>query len=88
VLIASGIALVIGFFMPWLTLSGLASISGFGLMIADGQAVEMVLNKGPLRRTRVIDVLTLTIQALAWILERLDRPERWTWAYLVVARRR
>jgi SAM-dependent methyltransferase len=45
------------------------------------------LNKGPLRRLRVIDAATLAIQAVGGVLERIDRPERWTWAYLLVARR-
>ena len=46
-LILAGLALGLGFFLPWLRLAGLASISGFGLMVTDGQAVEMI--SGPHR---------------------------------------
>jgi ubiquinone/menaquinone biosynthesis C-methylase UbiE len=45
------------------------------------------LNRGWLRRLRVVDAATLAIQGVALAMERADRPERWTWAYLVVARR-
>ena len=45
------------------------------------------LNKGFIRRLHVIDALTTVIQGAALLLERADRPERWTWLYLVVARR-
>jgi SAM-dependent methyltransferase len=45
------------------------------------------LNRGIVRRLRVIDVLIGAIQGAAMLLERADRPERWTWMYLVVARR-
>ena len=44
-------------------------------------------NRGPLRRTHLVDAVTLSIQAWAFLLDRLDRPERWTWMYLVVARK-
>jgi SAM-dependent methyltransferase len=45
------------------------------------------LNKGFIRRLHVIDALTILIQGTALLLERADRPDRWTWLYLVVARR-
>ena len=45
------------------------------------------LNKGVVRRTHVIDLATTMIQGVAWGLEHLDRPERWTWAYLVTAQK-
>ena len=45
------------------------------------------LNRGIVRRLHVIDVLIGAIQGAAMLLERADRPERWTWMYLVVARR-
>lgn len=46
------------------------------------------INRGIVRRTRIIDIATLSIQVAASALERLDRPERWTWSYLVVATKR
>lgn len=45
------------------------------------------LNRGFLRRTRIVDFATTLIQAAASALERADHPERWTWAYLVVAQK-
>jgi SAM-dependent methyltransferase len=63
-------------------------MSGFWVTWAQMLAYYVVrLNKGPLRWLRIIDVATLAIQGMASLLERLDRPERWTWAYLVVAKR-
>lgn len=41
-LILAGAGLIVGFFMPWLTIGTLASISGLGLMVADGEAVAMI----------------------------------------------
>jgi hypothetical protein len=45
-------------------------------------------NRGPLRWLRIIDGLGLAMQGVAWLLDRIDRKERWTWMYLVVARKR
>ena len=45
------------------------------------------LNRGPLRWFRVIDAAVILVQGAASLLERADRPERWTWMYVVVARR-
>lgn len=46
------------------------------------------LNKGPLRWFRIIDVLGLVIQGISYGLDKIDKTEKWTWMYLVVARRR
>jgi SAM-dependent methyltransferase len=45
------------------------------------------LNHGPLRWLRIIDLLCLCIQFGGWGLDRLSRDERYTWMYLVVARK-
>ena len=45
------------------------------------------LNRGPLRWLRVIDALAVVIQAVAYILDRIDCTEQWTSLYLVVARK-
>jgi ubiquinone/menaquinone biosynthesis C-methylase UbiE len=45
------------------------------------------LNRGPLRWLRIVDAATLLVQGVAWLLDRIDRTEQWTWMYLVVARR-
>jgi SAM-dependent methyltransferase len=45
------------------------------------------LNRGPLRWLRVIDLLGLLVQGVAWILDRVDRTKRWSWMHVIVARR-
>jgi SAM-dependent methyltransferase len=45
------------------------------------------LNRGPLRWLRIIDGLALGLQGMAYLLDRLDRKEQWTWMYMVVARK-
>ena len=45
------------------------------------------LNRGPLRWFRAIDALALVIQAIAYVLDRIDRTEQWTSMYMVVARK-
>ncbi len=44
-------------------------------------------NRRPLSWIPVIPALGVMVQAGAYALDRLDRNEKWTWAYLVVARR-
>jgi SAM-dependent methyltransferase len=45
------------------------------------------LNRGPLRWFRIIDAIGLLLQGGAYVLDRLDRSEQWTWMYMVVARK-
>ena len=45
------------------------------------------LNRGPLRWLHIIDALGLICQGGAWLLDRLDRTERWSWMHLVIARK-
>ena len=45
------------------------------------------LNRGPLRWLRIIDGLGLAIQGMAYLLDRFDRTEKWTWMYMVVAKK-
>lgn len=61
-----------------------------GFWVTFGQLLAYNLhrfNAGPLRWLRIVDALGLLVQGAAWLLERVDRTERWTWMYLVVARR-
>jgi SAM-dependent methyltransferase len=44
-------------------------------------------NRGPLRWLKVIDFAGLLVQGTAFCLDRLDKTERWTWMYTVVARK-
>ena len=61
-----------------------------GFWITSGQLFAYYVdraNRGPLRLFRVIDVLNVGVQGVASALDRVDRAERWTWMYLVVARK-
>jgi len=67
---------------------GIKPLSGFWVTWGEMLAYYVDrLNKGVLRRVGVIDAVTSAIQKFAHLMERADRPERWTWAYLVVARK-
>ncbi len=46
------------------------------------------LNRGPLRWFRIISVAQLLIQAIAYLLDKIDKTEQWTWMYMVVARKK
>lgn len=47
VLMLCGIGLIVGFFLPWLHIGTMASLSGLALLIAQGEAVDML--SGPYR---------------------------------------
>jgi SAM-dependent methyltransferase len=66
----------------------LKALSGF--WVTGGQMLAYYvnrLNRGWLKRTRLVDLWVSTIQTAASLLEQFDRPEKWTWMYLVVARK-
>ena len=44
-------------------------------------------NRGPLRWLRIVDAAGLVLQGTAYLLDRIDRTEQWTWMYMVVARK-
>lgn len=44
-------------------------------------------NRGPLRWFRIIDGIGLLVQLVAYVLDRLDKSEQWTWMYMVVVRK-
>jgi len=46
------------------------------------------LNKGPLRWLHIIDIVGLFIQAIAYGLDKIDKSEKWTWMYMVIAKKR
>ncbi|MBN1515459.1 class I SAM-dependent methyltransferase [Candidatus Sumerlaeota bacterium] len=46
------------------------------------------LNRGFLHWIRIISILSLMIQATAYVLDKIDRTEQWTWMYMVVARKK
>lgn len=41
----------------------------------------------PVRWLRIVTLLSLPIQAIAFVLDKLDKAEDWTWMYLIVARK-
>lgn len=45
-------------------------------------------NRGPLRWLRLVDALALAVQGFAYLLDKADRTEQWTWMYMLVARKR
>jgi ubiquinone/menaquinone biosynthesis C-methylase UbiE len=46
------------------------------------------INFGPLRWFRIVDAIGLMVQGVAYVLDHFDRSEQWTWAYIVVARKK
>ncbi|MFZ6718962.1 class I SAM-dependent methyltransferase [Undibacterium sp. Ji49W] len=66
----------------------LEALSGF--WVTFGQLFVYNLyrfNRGPLRWFRIVDALGLLVQACAFLLDKLDKTEQWTWMYLVVAQK-
>jgi SAM-dependent methyltransferase len=41
-----------------------------------------------MRRLKIIDGIGLVIQAVSYVLNKIDNDERWTWMYMVVARKK
>lgn len=67
----------------------LKALSGFWVTFGQLFVYNLYrLNRGPLRWFRIIVVLGLLIQGLAYLLDKIDRTERWTWMYMVVARKK
>jgi SAM-dependent methyltransferase len=44
-------------------------------------------NRGPLKYIPVIPVIGMIVQAIGFVFDKIDRAEKWTWMYLVVARK-
>lgn len=66
----------------------IVALSGF--WVTFGQLLVYNLyrfNRGPVKAVHALAPLGLSVQAAAWVLDRIDRNEKWTWCYLVVARR-
>jgi SAM-dependent methyltransferase len=64
------------------------ALSGF--WVTFGQLLVYNLyrfNLGPLRWLKIIDLLGLLIQGMAFLGDKLDKTEQWSWMYMVVARK-
>ena len=67
----------------------LQALSGFWVTFGQLSVYNLYrLNRGPLRWLGVVVLLGLLLQAVAYLLDRIDRTEQWTWMYLVVARKK
>ena len=61
-----------------------------GFWVTFGQLLVYYLyrfNRGPLRWFRLIDLLGLILQAVAFGLDKVDKAEQWTWMYMIVGRK-
>lgn len=66
----------------------LTALSGFWVTFGQLFVYNLYrLNRGPLRWLRIIDAVGLSIQALAYGLDKIDKTEQWTWMYMVIARK-
>ncbi len=64
------------------------ALSGFWITFGQLFVYNMHrFNVGPLRWLRIVDAIGLLVQGTAYVFDRIDRSERWTWMYLVVARK-
>jgi SAM-dependent methyltransferase len=66
----------------------LKALSGF--WVTFGQLFVYNLyrfNRGPFRWLHIIDGIGLLIQAIAYVLDKIDKTEKWTWMYMVVAKK-
>ncbi len=43
--------------------------------------------KGPIKYTGIIQLMSLIIQGFSYILDKVDKSERWTWSYTIVAKK-
>lgn len=66
----------------------LKALSGF--WVTFGQASVYYLfrfNRGVLKWLRIIVILGLLIQGVAYLLDKVDKAEKWTWMYMVVVKK-
>lgn len=45
------------------------------------------INTGPLRWLRIIEIAGLFVQAVSYLLDKIDKTEQWTWMYIIAARK-
>lgn len=63
-------------------------LSGFWVSAATALSYYLIrFDRGLIGKLRIFQFLTLPIQGIGWLLEKIDRPSEWTWVNLVVARK-
>jgi SAM-dependent methyltransferase len=66
----------------------LKALSGFWVTFGSVFVYNLYrFNKGPLRWFRIIDLLGVLVQGCVYLMEKIDKAERWTWMYMVVAKK-
>lgn len=66
----------------------LEALSGFWITFGQLFVYNLYrLNHGPLRWFKVIEIIGFIIQGVAFLLDKVDKTEKWTWMYLVVAKK-
>jgi SAM-dependent methyltransferase len=66
----------------------LKALSGFWVTFGQLFVYNLYrMNLGPLRWLKIIDIVGSLVQGSAYVLDRLDKTEQWTWMYLVVVRK-
>ncbi|MCI0553870.1 MAG: methyltransferase domain-containing protein [Anaerolineae bacterium] len=66
----------------------LIALSGF--WVTFGQLLVYNIyrfKRGPLKWIPIIDVIGLFIQGFSYLLDKIDKSEKWTWMYMVVAKK-
>jgi SAM-dependent methyltransferase len=66
----------------------LNALSGFWVTFGQLLVYNLYrLNRGPIRWLHLLDIPGFLVQVIAYLLDRLDKTEQWTWMYMVVARK-
>ncbi len=64
------------------------SLSGFWVTFGQLLVYNLCrLNWGPLRWLYIVDALCLVLQGTAFLLDKIDKTEKWTWMYMIVVRK-
>jgi len=67
----------------------LKALSGFWVTFGQLFVYNLYrLNFGIFRWLRIVDAVGLLIQGMAYLLDRIDKTERWTWMYQIVVRKK
>jgi SAM-dependent methyltransferase len=66
----------------------LTALSGFWATFGQLLAYNVNrFNRGWIKKSHAIDLSMIGIQGIAYVLDRLDKSEQWTWMYLVAAKK-